>query len=687
MKIVATSAILAAVLVVLSPSYASARPMSAEDLYHLNLLDQAQISPDGTHVIVVEKRMNGPKNRYDSTILLVDLASGTTVNATHGTRDGDAALSPDSKSFYFVRHAKKVAQIFRFDLATRDIVQITHAKSDVSGPTPSNDGKRLAFTIVDVDPAPATRVDFAKAGFKPSKSEQKSDIRTIDQLFWTLNGAGLVYDKHPHIWVSNADGSGTKQITSGRFGEGNEYWSSDDRTLVFNSLRYDSVDGGNDIYSVPATGGNLQKLASDQPVNNIYFVSRRAQRLIYGASGTTDPAEYPAMRWADFDGSNVNEFVKKNTLSFGDALLADMKEGGGPCGGLLPGERHAVINADGPGYANLRLLDLASGAVSDLSPPKGEAWSCTVSRDGKRVAYLYSDFMHPGDVYVLDVASPKPRALTHVNDALLRTIDLSMPLPFTVKDSAGYTVQAWFMPAVGKRIGPRPTILDIHGGPETQFGDTFFQEFQFLAGLGYNVVFSDPRGSVGFGYAFESALTKSYGDAMFDDVQAVMDAAVKRPDVDVTRLGASGGSYGGYATLWVISHTDRYKTAIAERAVNNLVTENLGADFASKTGLGGFANWGNPWDPQSLWFTQSPINFVQNVHTPLLILHSENDTRAPSDQTITEFSALKILGQKVTFIDVPDEDHDLSRTGAPIHRVERLNILANWLNAYLHPLH
>jgi dipeptidyl aminopeptidase/acylaminoacyl peptidase len=119
--------------------------------------------------------------------------------------------------------------------------------------------------------------------------------------------------------------------------------------------------------------------------------------------------------------------------------------------------------------------------------------------------------------------------------------------------------------------------------------------------------------------------------------------------------------------------------------VNNLVTENLGSDFASKTGLGGFPNWGNPWDPQSLWFTMSPINYVQNVHTPLLVLHSENDTRATADQTITEFSALKILGQKVTFIDVPDEDHDLSRTGSPIHRVERLNILANWLNSYLNP--
>jgi dipeptidyl aminopeptidase/acylaminoacyl peptidase len=685
MKLVATTAILAAALIALTPSPAPARPMTAEDLFRFTLLDQAQISPDGSHVIVVQKRMNGPKDRYDSTILLVDVANATTADATHGTMDGDAAWSPDSRSFYFVRPAKKTPQIFRYDLATRKIVQITHVKNGASGPTPSNSGKRLAFTVVDTDSAPAAQIDFTKAGFRPSKAQQKSDIRTINQLFWTVNGAGFVYDQHPHIWVSNADGSSPKQITFGRFGENNESWSFDDRTIVFNSLRYDSVDGGNDIYSVASSGGDLHKMVSDLPNNNIYFVSRRTPRLIYGASGNTDPAEYAAMRWANFDGSGVTEFVKKNTLSFGDSLLADMKEGGGPCGDFLPDERHAVINADGPGYANLRLLDLTTGGVTDLSPPKGEAWSCTVSRDGKRVAYLYSDFTHPSDVYVLDVASPQPRALTHVNDALLRSVDLSVPQPFTVKDSAGYTVAAWFMPALGKQAGPRPTILDIHGGPETQFGDTFFQEFQFLAGRGYNIVFSDPRGSVGFGYPFEAALTKSYGDAMFDDVQAVMDAAVKRPDVDPGRLGVSGGSYGGYATLWVISHTNRYKAAIAERAVDNLVSENLGADFASKTGLGGFTNWGNPWDPQSLWFTQSPINYVQNVRTPLLILHSEDDTRTPPDQTITEFSALKILGQSVTFIDVPDENHDLSRTGSPIHRVERLNILANWMDSYLHP--
>ena len=174
---------------------------------------------------------------------------------------------------------------------------------------------------------------------------------------------------------------------------------------------------------------------------------------------------------------------------------------------------------------------------------------------------------------------------------------------------------------------------------------------------------------------------------MFKDVQAVMDAVVQRPDVDATRLGVSGGSYGGYATFWVISHTDRYKAAIAERGVSNLVTENLAADFAGKNGLGGGTyNWGAAWDPASTDYAKfSPITYVANVHTPLLILHSDEDTRAPIDQSLQEFTALKVLGRPVLYVAFPDENHALSRVGSPIHRVERLHILMDWLNKYLSP--
>jgi dipeptidyl aminopeptidase/acylaminoacyl peptidase len=148
-----------------------------------------------------------------------------------------------------------------------------------------------------------------------------------------------------------------------------------------------------------------------------------------------------------------------------------------------------------------------------------------------------------------------------------------------------------------------------------------------------------------------------------------------------------GGSYGGYATLWVIAHTDRYKAAVAERAVSFLQSENLAADFAGKNGLGGGNyTWGPPWDPASTAYAKfSPLTYVANVRTPLLILHSDLDTRAPIDQTLQEFTALKVLGRTVEYVAVPNENHDLSRIGGPIHRVERLHIIADWMNRYLNP--
>lgn len=676
--------------VALVAARASAAPVAPEDLFKLTLLSNALIAPDGAHVLVTTSKMNGPKNTYDRSIALVDVATGKmTANVTGKLGDGDYDWMPDGRSFVFVRTVEKQKpQLYRYSLDGGKIVQLTHIADGVSSPAVSHDGRSIALTVTQTDPAPNAYIDFTKAGFKPTAAQKKSDVRSIDQLYYETNGQGDTYRDHPHLWVVEADGSHAKQITSGRWGENFDAWSPDDRTIAFNSLQYESVDAGpSDVYVVAATGGTPQKLASIEPANYGLFFSTDGSRIYFLRADVHDSAELPALVSAKPDGSDAKTLVAKDQVSWGDTLLADMKEGGGLCAAPLPGGSLALMNVDGPGYANLRALDLRDGSMKDLTPPAGEAWSCSVSRDGNTIAYLYSDFLHPADVYVVQRPDGKPKRLTAVNDAYLAGVTLSTPQEFEVKDPAGKTVQAWFMPATGGAQAKHPTLLDIHGGPETQFGQTFFQEFQYYAALGYNVVFSDPAGSTGHGYAFEEALESNYGDAMFQDTQAVMDAVVQRPNVDAERLGVLGGSYGGYATLWVVAHTDRYKAAVAERVVSNLMTENLGADFAGKNGLGGgFYTWGPPWDPASTNYAKfSPITYVANVHTPLMILHSTLDTRTPLDQTLQEFTALKILGQKVEFVEVPNETHDLSRTGTPIHRVERLHLIADWLNKYLSP--
>jgi dipeptidyl aminopeptidase/acylaminoacyl peptidase len=671
---------------------AAQRPVAAEDLYKLVFVSNPQISPDGSRVVFVASRMNGPKDTYDTDLYLVDTAGGVVRRLTSTHHDSNPVWSPDSRTIAFVRGPAKKGQrpqIYSYDVSTGHVEQLTRLKSGAGGPVYSHDGKHIAFTSVTVDTAHAAYIDFKAAGFKPKDEQKKTDVRIIRRLMFESNGEGYTYDRHAHIWVMNADGSGARALTSGaRWSEGNPQWSPDDKTIAFDSLRYESVAAGpNDIYTIPARGGAMRKVSSSERANYLAGFDR-AGALWSLRGNVLDTAAMPALVRSAASGANARTVIAKNTFDYGDTLLADMGEPGGLCGPFFsPRDAFAIMNENQPGYSALVKLNPQTGAVTKLTA-RGEAAECTMDRRGRYVAYTLSDFTHPRDVYVLDVATGKSRRITAMNDAYLAQVQLSKPQEFSIKDDAGFTVQAWFMPAVGtKAAGRRPTILDIHGGPQTQFGETFFHEFQYLAGLGYNIVFSDPRGSVGHGYAFEAALNRNWGDAMFDDVQRVMDAAVTRPSVDGTRLGVSGGSYGGYATLWVIAHTNRYKTAIAERVVSNLTSEQLVADFASTNGFGDFNTYGfgNPWDPKSLNYTQSPLTYVENVRTPVMILHGEEDTRTPIDQTLQEYSALKMLGRTVEYVDFPGENHDLSRTGSPLHRVERLRLEAQWLQRYLHP--
>ncbi len=667
---------------------AAPRPVQPEDLFKFAFITGPQISPDGTRVVFSATRLNGPKETYDTTLYLIPTAGGTPKALGRTGRESGPVWSPDSRTVVFTRGAAKKgqrAQLYVYDVATGSVRQLTHLKQGANGAVFSHDGKHIAFSVVSIDPAPPARINFAAAGFKAQKDQAKSDVRVIDQMHFQANGAGYVYDRHPHIWVMNADGSGARALTNGVWSEGNPHWSPDDRTIAFDSLRYNSPSlGPNDIYTVAASGGAMHKLVSNQPSNNLLGFDTRHE-VWFLSGGVRDPAEFPALVRSRPDGSMRKTIVAANTVDFGDAVLADMGEPGGLCGPFFaPGETFALMNVEAPGYSSLVKID-SHGAMQKLTDA-GEASDCSMDRSGRYAAYTLSDFTHPREVYIMDLTTGSSRRITSMNDALIAQLQLSTPQPFTVVDDAGFTVHAWFMPAIGSKPGERrPTILDVHGGPETQFGETFFHELQFWAGQGYNVVFSDPRGSVGFGYPFEEALAKHWGAAMFDDVQRVMDAAVKRPEVDANRLGVAGGSYGGYATLWIVGHTRRYKAAIAERVVSNLATEQLAADLASDNALGGRYSWGLPWQAGNQYMQQSPISYEANAVTPLLILHSEEDTRTPIDQTLQWFNAAKILGRPIEYVVFPGENHDLSRTGSPIHRVERLHVLAQWFARYLRP--
>jgi dipeptidyl aminopeptidase/acylaminoacyl peptidase len=224
-----------------------------------------------------------------------------------------------------------------------------------------------------------------------------------------------------------------------------------------------------------------------------------------------------------------------------------------------------------------------------------------------------------------------------------------------------------------------PLLLNIHGGPRTQYGYTWFHEMQFLAANGYVVAYSNPRGSQGYGKDFADAITGKWGQPAFDDVMAVVDELAKRPYIDSKRLYVTGGSYGGYLTNWIVSQTDRFRAALAQRSISDLGTffgtSDIGWDLINEFG-------GTPWETPENYAKWSPLNYLKNITTPLMLIHSENDLRCPMEQAERLFAPLKYMGRDVRLVRFPESSHGLSRGGRPDRRVKRLELILEWFDQH-----
>ena len=264
-----------------------------------------------------------------------------------------------------------------------------------------------------------------------------------------------------------------------------------------------------------------------------------------------------------------------------------------------------------------------------------------------------------------------------------QTVSLAAPEAFTYEGAEGWEVQGWLMPPVGRRDGEQyPLVLEIHGGPHTAYGEMFFFEFQCLAAQGQGVLFINPRGSTGYGERFTMASNDDWGGNDYRDLMLGVDAAIARaPWIDPARLGVTGGSFGGYMTNWVVTKTDRFKAAVAQRSICNMVSKWGVSDNGY---LGNDLQWGGPpWENAQFYRDRSPLTHVTKVVTPLLLIHSERDLRCPIEQAEQFFTALKYLRRDVELVRFPDEGHELSRSGQPLHRLDRLERIMGWFRDHL----
>jgi dipeptidyl aminopeptidase/acylaminoacyl peptidase len=652
------------------------RAMTPDDLTRISFVSDPRLSPDGSRVAFVVTTLSEERDEYLSQIWMVPAAGGEPVRFTAGPkRDTSPRWSPDGRRLAFVseRERKKQGQLYVMPSGGGEPIRLTDVRQGVKEFAWSPDGARLAF-VARIGGWEEPEDEEERAKSKPA--------RVIEILKYKADGVGFVHDRPRHLFVVPAAGGDVRQITDGDFDDRDPAWSPDGRWLAFASARHAGRDTDNaaDVWRVPAEGGEPRRLTAT-------------------AGPVASPAVSPDGRTVAYLGHPYPRDVSRNVRVY--TVSAD---GGAPtcltesldrnCAPLLGGAppqwlgdgQAMLFAAEDRGDVRLFRVAVAGGAPPvALTGDTRQVREVSTSRDGRLIAFTATSPVAPPEVFACQGDGTGERQLTDFNRAWRAEVGLSQPERFQF-ERAGFTVDGWVMRPAGFAPGRRyPALLNVHGGPASQYGHGFFDEFQVYAGAGYAVVYVNPRGSQGYGEAFARAVVGDWGGGDYADVMAGLDEALRRYDfLDPDRLGVMGGSYGGFMTSWIVGHTDRFKAACSERALNTFWS------FFGTSDIGHyFPEWHSggppPWDDLKWYLERSPLSYVKQIRTPLLIVHSEDDLRCPIEQAEQLFVALKRLGRPVRLVRFPDEDHDLSRGGRVRHRLARFRILLDWFAQHLRP--
>ena len=644
------------------------RGMTPNDLYDIHWLGEAEISPDGQAIAFVVTKMDRESDGYTSAVWLVDAAGGEPRQFTAGAkRDTSPRWSPDGKWLAFLsERGEEKPQLAVIPATGGESRLLTKMPLGAGVPCWSPDGTRIAFS--------------AKTGTPPDPDPKKAKpYRRITSMKYRLNGQGFTYDQRRHIFVLDVETGDCTQVTDGDWDDTQPAWSPDGQSLAFVSARHADreFDSASDIWLVPAAGGEARQLTQTHGGRGAPSFSPDGQQVAH--------IQHPT--WPS---NGVLKLVNVQDGTETDAsggLDREMGAGGLP-GAVaqprwLPGGGILTVAQD-RGEASLWIGGSASGGHWLAKGPSNVSWYST-DRAGVRSAIVSSRQAAPAEVSLVNLETGTQTTLTNLNGAFKEAVALQEAEKFVVTTESGTEVDCWLMkPADFQADKSYPLILNIHGGPFGQYGETFFDEFQVYSGAGYGVVFCNPRGSSGQDTGFARALVGDMGGPDYRDVMAAFDAALERaPWADRERLGVMGGSYGGFMTTWIIGHTNRFKAAISERAVNDWYSLQGASDIGGTFNRQYLGEDATIQDNLEAVLRQSPITYAKNIETPVLILHSEVDLRCPISQAEQLFVVLKQRRKDVEFVRFPDEDHELSRSGRPSHRVDRFNVILEYFGRKL----
>lgn len=677
---------------------AQKRNITEKDLFDFVWVGDPQVSPDGSKVAFVKVNVNAKKDGYDTSIWAVSISGNEPAyRLTGGVRDASPRWSPDGKYLAFVRVTERdgrpdAPQIFMLPMSGGEPWQVTAVVRGAGGPVWSPDGKWIAFSNN------ATADDLAKQGKPPAPDARDSDVRVITRAVYRSDGGGYLDPSRPgHLWVVAAPSDpgekpAPKQLTTGRFGEGSFTWTNDSSRIFFTTNRdpepyYDTPK--TQIYSVSVTGGEPTLLTRlDMGVGGL-SLSPDGQQFAFVSSANTKPVKSYAQPDLWVLDAAPNARPKNLTPNFdfdiGSGLTGDQaapRAGGGNSPIWSGDGRSIIVSFTREGRLNLATIDSAGGSLKELTSGDHAIMNYRTNRDRSSLIFVRSTPTRIGDLFVGSLDGSNAKQLTRFNDDLFAKLNLTEPDDVWFTSFDGKRVQTWVQkPPDFDPKKKYPLILNIHGGPHAAYGYIFDHEFQWMAAKGYIVVYPNPRGSTSYGQDFGNIIQYAYPGDDHKDLMLAVDEVIKRGYVDEKKLGITGGSGGGVLTNHAVTQTDRFAAAVSQRDISNWAAWWYTADFTQFQ-----PSWfkGAPFEDVEGFKQRSAITHVTNIKTPMMFILGEADYRTPATAGGEElFRALKYRKIPTVMVRFPNESHDLSRSGQPWHRIERLQHIVGWFDKWL----
>jgi dipeptidyl aminopeptidase/acylaminoacyl peptidase len=705
------------------------RSITEKDLFNFVWIGDPQVSPDGSRAVFTRVVTDEKHTGYETSIWMVATSgSESPLRLTNGKHDSHARWSLDGTRIAFVRGGDKddtgkprPPQIAILSLSGGEARIVTDLPKGASGPVWSPDGKRIAFssttTQEDIDKEQHKKNE-AKAGTnaKPdnkdpaantsaaskadSDADRESDIHIITRAVYRDNDEGYIdYKRHDHIWVidvptASDEPSKPVQLTTGAYDEGGIFWTHDGSRIYFITSHIDEPyyeTGSTEIFSVASTGGKSEKLAT-VPMN-IYSLSLSPDGLHLAFHGSvTQPVRsysQPDLWVMDLVANAQPRNLTANyDFDMGSSVFGDnaAPRGGGRAAlSWSPDGRWLFDIVEKQGRTPIVRVDTQTGAVTEITHGDQAVLDFSITPDTRSAVALISTPVVIGDLFTVRTGDSQGGAqirITDLNKPLWSQLNLTAPDEINYKSFDGLPIQGWIQkPPDFDPKKKYPMILNIHGGPHAAYGWVFDHEFQWMAAKGYVVLYINPRGSTSYGQDFGNIIQYHYPGDDYRDLMVGVDELLKRGYVDSKKLGVTGGSGGGVLTDWTVTQTDRFAAAVSQRDISNWASWWYTADFTLFQ-----PQWfkAPPFQDPKDYADRSAITFVEKIHTPMMFILGQSDYRTPQDSGGEQlFRALKYLKRPTAMVVFPRETHELSRSGEPWHRIERLENIVGWFDKWL----